>query len=140
MLFHLIKSIYVGMRLINSPSTQEPSHCVHLNEVLNVVSVLYLGQLSPDNTWSVLPARAVPPCISYKEMKSPGQPLPALEGVQSRAQDAGGLSKALLPLPVQPRARAGSSSWKCQQGAATAGARGGQAAAGTGPCAPQHWC
>lgn len=30
----LIKSIYVGMRLINSLSTQEPSHCVRLNEVL----------------------------------------------------------------------------------------------------------
>ena len=32
--FHLIKSIYVGMRLINSPSTQEPSHCVCLSEFL----------------------------------------------------------------------------------------------------------
>lgn len=31
---HLIKSIYVGTRLINSPSTREPSHCVRLNEVL----------------------------------------------------------------------------------------------------------
>lgn len=33
------------MRLINSPSTQEPSHCVHLNEALNVVSVPYLGSV-----------------------------------------------------------------------------------------------
>lgn len=78
--FHLIKSIYVGMRLINSPSTQEPSHCVHLNEVLNVVSVLYLGQLSPDNTWNVLPSRARPPCTSYKEMKSTGPASPCFGG------------------------------------------------------------
>lgn len=38
----LIKSICIGVRLINSPSTPESSLCVGLNEVLNVVSTSYL--------------------------------------------------------------------------------------------------
>lgn len=91
----LIKIVYVGMRLINSPSAQEPSHGLCLNEVLKRCLSPVPG-LPPDSPWAVAPAGATPP-PSPKEAEARGGPARALLwpmlGITLRA--GGGISHLL---------------------------------------------
>lgn len=136
----LIKSVYVGMRLINSPSAQEPAHCVRLNEVLKRCLRTALGlllQLVPGHPLSQRkPRRAGASPTFWRGSAQPAPTTPAAAAQRARPH-------APNAAPARPGAasrRAGGGDPSGAGGAARGsekpgwGQSGGDAAGGRAPC------